>query len=270
MTSSQEISARAGVWGDNAGSGDGVRGTSRDGNGVFGHSINSFSGIGVLGMNASSDAHGGLGGYDGGSSPKPVGVFGANWKRNGYAGFFAGNVEVTGWLWKSAGGFKIDHPVDPANKYLFHSFVESPDMKNVYDGVSVLDSKGEAVVELPTWFEALNRDFRYQLTAIGGPSPNLHIAQEITGNRFRIAGAKPGSKVSWQVTGIRHDRYAEQHRPPVEADKVLGARGKYLSPVEHGMPESAGIDYGMRLLLQRRATPPGASNVSSNVDRRSD
>jgi hypothetical protein len=44
--------------------------------------------------------------------------------------------------------FRIDHPLDPANKYLNHSAVESPDMKNIYDGVVTLDADGEAVVEL--------------------------------------------------------------------------------------------------------------------------
>jgi hypothetical protein len=91
-----------------------------------------------------------------------------------------GPVDITGPLTKPAGSFKIDHPLDLANKYLSHSFVESPDMKNVYDGMVILDNKGEAEIELPDWFCALNKDFRYQLTAIGAPGPNLHIAEEIS------------------------------------------------------------------------------------------
>jgi hypothetical protein len=138
------------------------------------------------------------------------------------------NLQVTGNLSKPAGTFKIDHPLDPANKYLYHSFVESPDMKNVYDGMVVLNKKGEAVVELPDYFEALNQDFRYQLTSIGRFMP-LYVAREIKGNKFTIAGGKPGAKVSWQVTGIRHDAYADAHRVQVEEDK--GAeRGTYLHP----------------------------------------
>ena len=85
---------------------------------------------------------------------------------NGLAGLFAGDVQITGNLSKGGGSFKIDHPLDPANKYLYHSFVESPDMMNIYNGNSKLDSNGEAVVELPEWFGTLNRDFRYTLTAI--------------------------------------------------------------------------------------------------------
>jgi len=150
-------------------------------------------------------------------------------------------LSVHGTLSKSAGSFKIDHPLDPANKYLYHSFVESPDMKNIYDGVTVLDGNGEAQVEMPAWFQALNQDFRYQLTAIGGPGPNLYIAEEVSGNHFKIAGGAAGLKVSWQVTGVRHDAYANAHRIPVEEDKPAALQGTYLHPVEHGQPAEKGI-----------------------------
>ncbi len=145
----------------------------------------------------------------------------------GGSGYFDGDVTVTGNLTKGSGSFKIDHPLDPANKYLYHSFVESPDMMNIYNGNVVLDAKGEAVVLLPNWFEALNEDFRYQLTGIGGFAP-IYIAEEIANNRFKIAGGTPGLKVSWQVTGIRHDPYAEHHRIPVEEEKLGAERGRYL------------------------------------------
>jgi len=154
---------------------------------------------------------------------------------------FYGNVAVNGTLSKTAGSFRIDHPLDPANKLLYHSFVESPDMKNIYDGIAALDAKGEATVALPAWFEALNSDFRYQLTAMGAPGPNLYIAQEISHNQFKIAGGAQGMKVSWQVTGIRHDAYANAHRIPVEVDKPAEMRGHYVSPEEFGQPRSASI-----------------------------
>jgi hypothetical protein len=127
----------------------------------------------------------------------------------GSAGFFDGDVHVFGALSKAGGGFRIDHPVEPADKYLSPSFVESSEMKNVYDGIATLDGSGEGCVDLPDWFDALNDQFRYQLTAIGGPGPDLHISQEISNNRFCIAGGKPGMKVSWQVAGIRSDSWAK-------------------------------------------------------------
>jgi hypothetical protein len=158
-----------------------------------------------------------------------------------YAGYFQGAVHVAGTLSKSAGSFRIDHPLDPANRYLQHSFVESPDMMNIYNGNSELDAAGEAWVELPEWFEVLNRDFRYQLTPIGAPGPNLYVAQEISGNRFRIAGGEAGMRVSWQVTGVRHDAYAQEHRIAVDVEKPAGERGKYLHPELLGLPRSMAI-----------------------------
>jgi len=134
---------------------------------------------------------------------------------------------------KGGGSFKIDHPLDPTNKHLSHSFVESPDMMNVYNGNVVLDASGEGCVQLPAWFDALNRDFRYQLTCIGGFAP-VYVAEEIGNNQFRIAGGTSGLKVSWQVTGIRQDAWANANRIVVEEEKPLADRGQYLHPEAFG------------------------------------
>ena len=140
-----------------------------------------------------------------------------------------GSVDVPGTLTKGAGSFRIDHPLDPENKYLAHSFVESPDMMNVYNGNVVLGEDGSAVVELPEWFESLNRDFRYQLTSIGQFAP-VYIAEGIQENQFKIAGGAPGLEVSWQVTGVRQDPFAEANRIIVEEDKPAAERGSLLHP----------------------------------------
>ena len=151
-----------------------------------------------------------------------------------------GTADITGTVTKGGGSFKIDHPLDPENKYLYHSFVESPDMMNIYNGNATLDSSGEAWVELPEWFEALNRDFRYQLTCIGGFAP-VYVAQEVSGNQFKIGGGEPGMKVSWQVTGIRHDPFAEMYRIPVEQQKIGPEIGKYQHPETYGQPITMGV-----------------------------
>ena len=119
-------------------------------------------------------------------------------------------------------------------------------MKNLYDGIVTLDANGQAWAELPEWFEALNRDCRYQLTAIGAPGPDLYIAQEISDSRFQIAGGKPGMKVSWQVTGIRQDAYAEAYPMSVELEKPADERGTYLHPAAYGLPEEMGLHYETR------------------------
>jgi hypothetical protein len=166
----------------------------------------------------------------------------ANGSTN-WAGYFVGDVEITGTLYGGQGGFKIDHPLDPQGEYLCHSFVESPDMKNVYDGVVTLDGRGEASVELPKYFDALNRDFRYQLTAIGAPGPDLYIAEKITNNRFKIAGGRAGMEVSWQITGIRKDPFAQAHPMQVEIDKPAKERGTYLRPGAYGLGPEFGVHY---------------------------
>src|SRR5204863_8739705 len=149
--------------------------------------------------------------------------------EDGNAGYFDGRVEVTGTLTKGAGSFKIDHPLDPANKFLSHSFVESPDMMNIYNGNITTDASGEATVAMPDYFEALNRDFRYQLTVIGQFAQAI-IASEMRDKQFTIKTDKPNVKVSWQVTGIRQDAFANAYRVAVEEEKVGVERGAYLHP----------------------------------------
>jgi len=235
----------AGVIGDNT-FGEAVVGRNRGGNGVgavvgrndsSGYGVRGFNtknGIGVLGQAGISGGTGVGGRFENVNAANTTDVLQVVTNSAGNAARFTGNVVVTGNLTvsgtvaKGGGSFKIDHPLDPENKYLYHSFVESPDMMNIYNGVAVLDAGGEASVELPNWFEALNRDFRYQLTPIGAPGPNLYIAQEVIGNTFRIAGGGPGTKVSWQVTGIRHDPYANENRIQIEVDKPANERGTTL------------------------------------------
>jgi hypothetical protein len=151
-----------------------------------------------------------------------------------------GDLDVVGALTKGSGSFKIDHPLDPENKYLYHSFVESPDMMNIYSGNVVTDAEGEAIVELPDYFEALNRDPRYQLTVIGSPA-NAYVLEEVQDNTFSIKTSEPGVKVSWQVTGNRQDAYAKQHPIIVEEEKAVVDRGRFLHPTAFGKPEALAI-----------------------------
>jgi hypothetical protein len=259
--------------------GEGARVTGGNASVVGGNGINAAGGIGFLGgdgVNATGGdadfqqwpsgsggvgvrAIGGLGfgaGKSGGTAIYAEGGIGANGAARGLAGFFSGNVQVLGTLSKSGGSFKIDHPLDPENKYLSHSFVESPDMKNIYDGNITTDHNGIAVVELPDYFEALNRDFRYQLTVVGQFAQAI-VAEEVKDNRFTIQTSAPGVKVSWQVTGIRQDAWANKNRIPVEEAKSERERGHYLNPEAFGKEEERSITWAnqpevMREIKQRR------------------
>ncbi len=159
---------------------------------------------------------------------------------NSTAGFFDGNVDIQGNLSKTGGTFKIDHPLDPANQYLIHSFVESPDMLNIYNGNITTDGNGYATVELPTYFEAANKDFKYQLTVIGTFAQAI-IAEKLSNNRFVIQTNQPNVEVSWQITGVRADPWAEANRIVPEVPKTGQAAGRYLYPSLYDQPASKGM-----------------------------
>jgi hypothetical protein len=211
---------------------------------IMGRTNNSWQGIGVWGS-AGGEAATGVYGLATGSSAA-WGIWGKEYSSSSsaMAGWFTGNVHVNGTLTASNKDFKIDHPLDPENKYLYHSCVESDEMMNVYSGTVRLDSHGKAVVTLPNWFGALNRDYRYQLTCIGGYAP-VYIAQEIADSQFTIAGGTPELKVSWQVTGIRDDAYARAHPMVVEEEKPPSERGSYLNPEAYGQPRSRSIEHAL-------------------------
>jgi len=256
-------------------SGTGVHGwaTSLSGNarGVYGVSGSKY-GYGVYGyasyrghLEPGEQGHG-IGVYGESNGLLGIGVYGKSEQRFGYAGYFEGRVHVTGNL--SAEGakpFKIDHPLDPADRYLHHFAQEAPEVQNVYNGVVNLDATGAAVVALPDYFAALNAGpFRYQLTAIGAPMPSLHIAEEIEDNQFEIAGGVPGAKVSWEVTAVRNDPYLRDHRIEAEQNKPTDEQGTYLYPEGYGQPEEMGLDYQRNAMfedaLETATEPPLTGN----------
>jgi hypothetical protein len=216
----------AGVWGIAPSS------SSSAGYGVAGYHNN--NGIGVAGFVASTSFGAAMYGSGGATS------------TTAYAAVFDGRVFVNGTLSKTGGSFRIDHPLDPENKTLSHSFVESPDMMNIYNGIVNTDASGYAVITMPDWFTALNRDFRYQLTVIDEADSGWALAKvvrEMKDGEFTIRTNLPNQKVSWQVTGIRQDAWANKHRIPTEELKNANEKGRYLSPDAYGLPPERGIYY---------------------------
>ncbi|MBN2858450.1 MAG: hypothetical protein JXN63_08620 [Candidatus Delongbacteria bacterium] len=160
-----------------------------------------------------------------------------------YAGYFSGNVYVTGNMYANDYiEFKSDHPLDPENKTLSHSSVSSSEMLNVYSGNIVLDGKGNAIVQMPDWFEAYNAEFRYQLTGIGSSAPGLFISKELNSGEFGIGGGNPGMKVSWMVTAVRNDNYAKANPVQVVTEKKEKEKGYYLTPEVFGRYKDLSIE----------------------------
>lgn len=266
-------------FGDFTGSGAGIIGTG--GSGEVGTDV--VSGVGVEGVGGTATAgtgQGGAGGYFTGGMPGTAsGTAGAGLVAEGgysttagssgmgllataitnatYAAEFEGNVNVAGSLSKSGGSFRIDDPIDPENKLLYHSFVESPDMMNVYNGVVTTDASGYAELTMPEYFEALNRDFRYQLTVLGPSFSQAIVSSEMVSNHFTIRTDHPGVKVSWQVTGIRQDAWANAHRIPVEVEKAGKEKGAYIHPELFGKAGDVPLDMvNLPASMQKRLMGP--------------
>jgi len=230
--------------------GDAVNNTSELSIGVFGQSDSPSSqyttGVKGVGGASGNNNYGLYGVCEAGAVNYSIAIYGSEngTAANNYAGYFSGNLHVAGTLSKTGGTFKIDHPQDPANKYLVHSFVESPDMMNIYNGNVVTDASGLSIIELPSYFNSLNIDFRYQLTVIGEFAQAI-VKEEISGNQFTIMTDKPNVKVSWQVTGVRNDAWAQENRFEVEVDKPAHEKGLYMYPELFGKSADMGLKVGI-------------------------
>lgn len=152
--------------------------------------------------------------------------------------FAIGNFTVT----SGTKNFMLDHPLDPSNKNLYHNAVESPDHVTYYHGTVVLDANGAGVVALPDYFQALNKDFHYQLTCVGGFA-QVYVSEEITNNQFKIAGGTSGLKVSWQVSATRNDPWVQDHPYQAEVEKKPEHKGKYWYPEGYGKSQSFQIGF---------------------------
>jgi hypothetical protein len=228
--------------GNGSGTGAGAAGGQfvggTNGGGAFG--LTDGDGIDATGGSDTTGGNGGMGGkFTGGSGDNGgYGVYAVGGNGSevaAFAGEFAGNLDVSGAITAGTKDFKIDHPLDPANKYLYHASVESSEMMDIYTGNATTDGGGEAVVRLPDWFESLNTDFRYQLTVIGQFAQAI-VAQRIGGGQFVIRTDKPNVDVSWQVTAVRQDAFAKAHPLQVEVEKPKRERGYYVHPELYGAP----------------------------------
>jgi hypothetical protein len=147
---------------------------------------------------------------------------------------FWDNVHVNNTFTAGAKNFEIDHPLDPLNKVLRHSCIESDERKNLYDGTVTTDARGYATITVPEWFTALNENFRYQVTVLEEDDSDdfvlAKVARKLKDGAFVIRTNKPSVEVSWQITGVRKDAYAKFNPLIVEEEKPSAIRGKYLHP----------------------------------------
>ena len=215
--------ASAGIYGNNLRTGGGYGTYGIGHSGTVGET-NYQLGFGIYGRNY--DAIGPLGNAVGTYGLGYVGVWGDQSDPLGYSVYANGDFGAAG-----TKAFSIDHPLDPEHKYLRHYSIESNEVLNLYRGTVPFDANGEVIVTMPNYFDAVNINFSYQLTPIGGYAP-LYIKDKLLDGKFVIAGGLPGMEVSWVVYGQRNDPYLQQHPESgqVEVVKEDWNQGKYLQP----------------------------------------
>ncbi len=199
---------------------------------------NAFSGYGVTGT-------------AGGNAETGYGVYGnAYGNATNWAGYFNGDVNVTGTLYMPAKITRIDHPVDPENQNLQLAGVDSPEMLVTQSGNITTDAAGVARVSLPDYFELITGDFRYNLTVIGQFAQAI-VSEEVSSGSFTIKTDQPNVKVSWTVTGVRRDNYAKSQKLPNIVTKPKEQRGMYLHPAAFGLPLERGVEYLIQQDVER-------------------
>lgn len=213
----------AGVYGNNLRTNGGYGTYGIGHSGTVGET-NYQLGFGLYGRNY--DAIGPLGNAVGTYGYGYIGVWGDQTDPLGYSVYANGDFGAAG-----TKAFAIDHPLDPAHKYLKHYSIESNEVLNMYRGTIAFNENGEATVKMPDYFDAVNANFSYQLTPIGGYAP-LFIKEKLADGQFVIGGGELGMEVSWTVYAERNDPYLQQHpeSKAVEVEKEVWNQGKYLQP----------------------------------------
>jgi hypothetical protein len=239
-------------WGGEGSEGDASGGAG----GVFVGAEGNEGGVGATFQGGSAFSEGSAGGD--GMSAWP----GYSGNTAAYAGYFSGNIDVTGSTEDSSYELKIDHPLDPGNKYLYHSSVESSEMMNIYTGNVTTDGQGLATVQLPDWFEAVNTDFRYQLTVMGQFAQAI-VDSKVASHRFSIRTDKPNVEVSWQITGVRQDAYAKAHPLVVEPAKDARERGHYIHPELYGAPVEQSVEWARHPEIMKRMQETRARQLAA-------
>lgn len=216
---------------------------STNGTAILGQArASSGAAIGVRGLSSSPIGYG-VYGDNSSASGVTFGVYGSvGANGSGYGVYSNGRMAVSG-----TKSFQIDHPLDPEHMILNHYCTEGPEPLNAYSGNAQTDSRGYATVQLPSYFESINRDFRYQLSVIDtSDSADFVLAKvvrKIADNQFTIRTSSPNIEVSWRIEATRNDRFVQQYGAPVEVEKTQSQIGSYIAPDLYGKPKEQSIFY---------------------------
>lgn len=237
--------------------GSGVAGNS-NAVGVYGYGDATAGSIGVYGTSDAADGWGTVG-IVSSTNINSAGVFGEAYygvygtttdAANGWGVYSTDDLGAGGALWVTgAKNFLIDNPENPENEMLRHICIESPEALVVYRGKVKLNSNGEAVVEMPSYFKSLTKedDATVQVTCVGRP---FGIGYEWNNdfNSFVVYG-DANREISWMVMADRDDPYMQKHNIPTVIPKdgsFKGVKaGTYLDPESYDLPAEKGHNFQM-------------------------
>lgn len=137
-------------------------------------------------------------------------------------------IYVLGTLYKGAGNFLIDHPLDPTNRNLIHSFVEGPKADLIYRGEVTL-SNGRASVSIDATnrmsvgtFEALTRHAEAQVWVQNDTSWEP-VRGRVVGGTLEIECKDPASTdtISWLVVAERADPFIKHSTMTDETGRLI-------------------------------------------------
>lgn len=145
-----------------------------------------------------------------------------------------GNLHINGNLSKGGGTFHIDHPLDPANKDLYHGFVEAPRYDLIYRGMVQLKN-GRATVNIDAassmtdgTFDALTQNPQVFLQNDSGFATVKGKVKKGTLS-IECADAKSNDTIGWLVIAERADAY-------VKNNSTTDANGHLLVEVDKPEP----------------------------------
>lgn len=240
------------------GAGNSVNGqTLADGSGIAGSSNN----VGVYGYGDATANSAGIYGMSE-ATGSGVGVIGDDMGVADWGGLFFGNLGANGdFIASGTKNFLIDNPANPSEELLRHTCIESPEALLIYRGKVKLNSDGEAIVEMPSYFKALadEDNASVQITCIGKPFPiGYDLGKD--GNTFVVYG-DANREVSWMLMAERDDPYMQNHNNDVIIKKDGSFKnikaGTYLYPELYGESK----DKSYKSLYKRELAKPDASKT---------
>jgi hypothetical protein len=157
--------------------------------------------------------------------------------------------------------FQIENPAAPAASFLNHYSLEAPKPNTLYSGNVRTDEAGFATVQLPGYFQELNKDFRYNLTVIGTFAKAIVKEKIGDGNSFVIQTDVPDVEVSWTIIATRDDPYMRAHRRPTVQPKTGAAKGKYLHPELYGQPEDKALYQSRNTVVNEPRQQPSLEQI---------